>query len=111
MTPQLTHQEIERLRQIVIDHDKKNFGGMKEFDLNNPPQEPYRYQEFPRLLYRHGTDKTKVVRDQEQLEAALADGWSMDAVAIEYKEPKLNKADAAEARAIDRELRKPKKAE
>jgi len=34
---------------------------LREFDLNKPPTQPYRYQEYPRMLYRDG--KTVVVKD------------------------------------------------
>jgi hypothetical protein len=46
----------------------------REFDLNKPPTQPYRYQEYPRLLYRQG--KTAVVQNDDQLQDMLAHGWS-----------------------------------
>ena len=51
--PQLTQGEIERMRQIVNQHDSKNKNGMQVMDPNNPPKEPYKFQKFPMVLYNH----------------------------------------------------------
>jgi len=105
---QLTQEEIERMRQIVLQHDAAS-KPVKEFDLNNPPKEPYRHQEFPRLMYK-GTGHA-LAHTKEDMEAALAAGWSKTPhEALEQTvEPELDEATAAEAAAVDLELKKPKK--
>jgi hypothetical protein len=109
MTPQLTHEEAERLRQILLQHDQQTQKGIKEFDLNNPPKERYRYQEYPRCIYHHTSGKTHIVHNEEQLKAHLAKGWSIEPTPIVEAEPALDAATQAEVEAVDRELRKPKK--
>ena len=106
---QLTHEEIERMRQIVLQHDQTNRKGIQEFDLNKPPKEPYRHQEFPRMIYDHAKRRTKIVHNADHLADALAAGWKKEPFPAEVEEPELDAATAAEAAAIDRELRKPKK--
>lgn len=111
MTPQLTAAEIERLREIVLAHDKKNLGGMKEFDLNNPPKEPYRYQEYPRCIYHHESGRSKTVPHEAALTQALSEGWRLEPAPTSEPEaqPQLSAAEQAEVAAIDAEARKPKK--
>lgn len=104
-----THEEVERMRQIVMSHDKAMFGGIKEFDLNKPPKEPYRYQEFPRCLYHHATAKTKNVANQAELEQHLSAGWSKDPCPIEAPEPELDEATLAETAELDRIAHLPRK--
>lgn len=96
---QLSHEEAERLREILMQHDKKNNAGPNSFDLHNPKVPPYRHQEFPKLVYHHENSKpskdtakinrdgnqevihtpahlaTKQVNNQDELEAALAAGY------------------------------------
>jgi hypothetical protein len=48
----LSHEQIEVLRGVLFQHDAQNAAMTREFDLNKPSTPPYRYQEFPRLLYR-----------------------------------------------------------
>lgn len=86
----LTVDEIEKMRQLVAAHDaNNNFGGIKEFDLNNPPKQPYRYQEFPRIVYHHKLGKTKVVHSAEELLHAEARGYSKDAPFTPQSEEEL----------------------
>jgi uncharacterized protein YecA (UPF0149 family) len=96
----LTQQEIESMRALVAQHD--NEGKISEFDLNKPPKVPYRHQDFPRMVYNHklsapsrvdlvkGKDGdvqerhvepkivSKIVHDEDELEAALEAGWSKE---------------------------------
>lgn len=60
MAPQFSNEEIERMRQVLSAHDatNKGLGGMKEFDLNNPPKLPYRHLEYPKHV---GYDKKGVL--------------------------------------------------
>lgn len=97
--PELTAAEVQRMRELVAAHDKS---AKKEriTDLSKPPVEPYRYRPFPKVLYNHAESTptrhekvakhggvvedvthhvhyaTITVHDQEELEAALADGYS-----------------------------------
>lgn len=96
----LTEQEIEKLRTGILQHDSKaNTNNV--FDLNKPPKVPYVHQAFPKMLYRHEGSLpsravtksslsgdittheppkfiTKVVKSEEQMETALAEGWVTD---------------------------------
>lgn len=73
---QITHEEAQRMRQILarFEADSKP---IQTIDLNNPPMEPYRFQKFPMIVYR-GSKTLKVASDA-QLDAAIDEGWSMDA--------------------------------
>jgi hypothetical protein len=100
MNNQLSQEEIDRMRQLVALHDKAN--PVKSFDINKPPKEPYTHQEFPRLMYhpdcRIGSDTEGrplsgknsghyvVVNSQEELEAALENGFQIDPPAPKSEE-------------------------
>lgn len=101
----LTPQEIERMREIVLQHDRTS-GKAKEFDLNNPPQEPRVYAEFPRMIYHHGKRIYKVVQNEQQLEEHLADGWNKTPYAMDEPAPtvQLSPANAAEAEEVNKKL-------
>jgi hypothetical protein len=77
--PQLSYDEIERMRAILQAHDKQNQGGTKEFDLNNPPKVPYTHQPFPQLVYHNAKREHKVVNNPAELKAALDSGeWNTE---------------------------------
>lgn len=106
---QLSPQEIEGLRAMLAKHDEGT-SKVNEFDLNNPPQVPYVYREFPRVIYHHDARKTKVVQNAKELEAHLAQGWEKEPFPAEVEEPELDAASAKEAAGIDQRLiKKPKK--
>lgn len=119
MPAQLSHEEIERMRQIVQQHDAER-KPMQVFDLNNPPKEPYRFQKFPMMVYdlthsEPGHVVSQIVRSEEELESALARGWVETAPAYpdQYAES-LSVKYEAEADRIDsqiQEARRRKKAE
>lgn len=109
-SPQITPQEIERMRQLVAQHDSQ--GGIKDFDLNNPPRLPYKYQEYPRIVYHHADRKMRTVNSDEELELALEAGYEKEPYPQEVEAPTLDAATAAEVAAVDRKIaesRKPKK--
>lgn len=101
---ELTHDEIERMRQIVLQHDQSTQKGMKEFDLNNPPKEPYRFKKFPMLVYDPDTGDHQQVENEAELKEALAEGWVNERPPVEAAEPELSGDDAAEAAAIQKKL-------
>lgn len=70
MTSTLTFEEIEKMRALVNAHDKDSMGGVKEFDLNNPPKLPYRHLEYPKHV---GYDKkgTLLIAQNAHQEAEL----------------------------------------
>lgn len=93
----LSQDQIEAMRQVVMQSD--NSAKSTEFDLNNPPKVPYRHQAFPKMIYNHeASEPSRVevdyengkrvekniepkivsakVGSQEELEEALAAGWS-----------------------------------
>src|SRR5215472_18103758 len=71
-----THEQIEGMRRFVQSYDAQNAAIRQEFDLNKPPTPPYRYQEYPRMLYRGA--QTAIVQDDVELEIMLAENWSKD---------------------------------
>jgi hypothetical protein len=108
---QFSDAEIERMRQIIGQHDSTN-GKIREFDLNNPPKLPYSHQEFPKVVYHHGERRHKKVHSAQEHKAHLADGWKNDAYpADESNEPELDPATAAEVAAVDEYLAKLRAAE
>jgi hypothetical protein len=72
----LTPEQIEGMRSFLARHDARNRG--KEFDLNNPPKEPYRHQEYPTLVYNHRKRTHKLVHNDKELKTALDAGWRKD---------------------------------
>jgi hypothetical protein len=108
MSDQLTHDEIERMRQIVAQHDQTNKGGIKEFDLNNPPKLPYRHQEFPKTVYDHESRRSFIVRNREDEKEALDSGFRLDPYLSEPVEVEPE-AEAAEIAQLDKTARRPKK--
>ena len=109
MTPAgLTIAEIEKMRALVNAADAANQGGNKEFDLAKPPVAPYRYNEYPRVMYHHATGRTKVANSAEDREDAEALGWTISAIApVEADEDPfagLSAEDAAAAREADDKL-------
>ncbi len=106
----LSNDEIDRMRQIIAQHDAKTAQtAMKEFDLNKPSSGPYVYREFPFLLYDHQAGKTKAARNHEERQQMLADGWSESPCATEMPEIPLTPAEHAEADRIDAKLEKRRK--
>jgi len=106
---QLSHEEIERMRQIVQQHDGER-KPMQIVDLNNPPKEPYRFQEFPMMVYdlthsAPGHVVSKLVHSEVELQASLEKGWTKQAPAFsdERIEP-LSASYQAEASRIDRQI-------
>jgi hypothetical protein len=81
---QLSHEEIERMRQIVQEHDSVR-KPIQTIDLNNPPKEHYRHQEFPKMVYgvHQGKRVHLVVRNAAELRSAIEDGWTEDVPQIE----------------------------
>src|SRR5215472_14197564 len=78
MTNQISPEEIERMRQIVAQHDQTNKQGIREFDLNDPPKLPYRYQEYPKVVYDHDGRRNFIVRNREDEKEALDSGFRLD---------------------------------
>jgi hypothetical protein len=102
--------ELQQMRLLLAKYSSQP-GSIKEFDLNKPPQEPYRHQEFPKMMY-HATKKHVAAIDAAHQEALEADGHQTTPVGVEEvpSQPALSAADAAEAAGIDAKLvKKPKK--
>lgn len=94
----LTAEEAERLREILLQHDKAHAAN-NSFDLHNPKVPTYKHKEFPMLVYKHETSKpsrdklrnsgngneemvhvpakydTLTVNDEKELKAALKKGY------------------------------------
>lgn len=100
----LTPAEIERMREILAQHDAQ---GEQEFDLNKPKVEPYRHQEFPRIVYHPTKGTHRKVHNQAELDKALSAGHSIEAPTPEdadsyVPESRLSAAEQAEIRALDK---------
>lgn len=100
-TPTWSTEEIEKMREAVLQSDKAKITN-NVFDLSKPPQVPYKYQEFPKLVYKHeasepskdilkkmGTGNeemihipakyaTKTVANEKELKAAIKAGYQED---------------------------------
>lgn len=50
----------------------------KEIDINNPPRQNYRHQEFPRLVYNHKTGSMLQVDDAAELKEAVKRGFKTE---------------------------------
>ena len=111
MTEQFSPEDIERMRAILAQHDGQKHKGIREFDLNNPPKEPYTHQPYPAIRYEHETRTHLVVRNRKEDEAALEAGYvkeayPREAVAVEVP---LSAAEQAEVDRLDKIARQPKK--
>jgi hypothetical protein len=103
-----TPAQLDQMRAILEAHDDGKRGVIKEFDLNKPPQAPYRYEEFPRLVYRAG--KHQLAHDEAGLAEALEHGWSKEPhAAIAHVAAELDAESAAEAATVDKQLARSKK--
>lgn len=109
-TATFTESEIEKMRLFVSEHDKQKL--VNEFDLNNPPRVNYVHQHYPKVVYNvdaEGKALHKKAHNAEEHEAALAAGWANEPKgADEPNAIELDPASAAEAAAIDAELKKKK---
>jgi hypothetical protein len=86
MPVELSREEVERMRQIVQQHDAAR-KPMQTIDLNNPPKENYRYQKFPKMVYdlqksEPGHLVTLIVNSETQLADAIDNGYSDEAPAF-----------------------------
>lgn len=94
-------EEIARMREAVLGFDREHANN--SFDLSKPVVKPYTLQPFPALVYDHKASEpaydrdtgmtnpvtgvkillhvpanlvSKTVNGQEELDAAIAEGWS-----------------------------------
>lgn len=110
MEQQFSQEDIERMRAILAQHDSQaQRQGIREFDLNSPPKEPYKYQEFPKLVYDHDARTHRVVRNKAEEKAALEAGWLNEPFPAEAPAEELDDDDAAEVARLDKIARKKKK--
>jgi|SRR5579884_1051627 len=86
MDVHLTLEEIERMRELVRSHDHARQAETQEFDLNDPPQKPYVYEEFPRLVYHHEQRMHRAVRNEKELAEALKAGFRREPSPCEHSE-------------------------
>lgn len=99
----LTYEDRVRMRRMLDNLDAKEAGGQKEFDLNKPPTPPYRYREYPFLMY-HPSQKPRPARSHEERLSMVAQGWSEDPEPAPAPEPVMTYADRLEAEEMDRRL-------
>ena len=96
----LSHDEAERLRALLQQHDKQSMP--KQFDMNAPPKIPYVFQPFPQMLYDHVNRETMIVHSAEERKEWLAQGWREDAFPREVpQEVSLDPDEAAEVAKVD----------
>jgi hypothetical protein len=102
MPSNLSFEEIQKMRALVAEHDRTQQGGIKEFDLNNPPKAPYTHQEFPRLVYHQAKRTHRVAHTPEDLAEALTHGWTKEPFPTEADiAPELDSESAAELAAVE----------
>jgi hypothetical protein len=107
---QFSPDEIERMRAILTAHDAQGRGVVKEFDLNNPPREPYRHQDYPRVMYHHDDRRQVKVHSAQEEKARQSEGFSAEPYPREVEAPRsLDPEDAAEVARLDKQARQPKK--
>jgi hypothetical protein len=110
---ELSFEEVNRMRQIVANFDGQR-KPMQTIDLNNPPKEAYKYQKFPMMVYdlSHSTPQKIVhmlVGSDEELNTALAHGWSEQAPAFsEEREEPLSAQYQAEAERVQDQINEAK---
>jgi len=121
--------ELSHMRQILSQHDA-GARKMTIHDLNNPPKSQYRFQKFPMMVYdlEHSYPSTNeqrpkpnslgtetvhvpakivrmVVQSEDELQHALAQGWSEQAPAFsEEREEPLSAQYAGEAERLDTQI-------
>lgn len=101
----MTAEQAEFLRNVLLQYDSGH-GQINEFDLNKPPQKPYKYQEYPRMIYHHERRKYMIVQNRDQLDMQLARGFQLDPYPMEVdNSPVLDMTTVAEARAMDEKLK------
>lgn len=69
---------------FAVDEDKMTSASMQVMDIGKPPLKQIPHMEFPKMVYLHPKDKTKehrtkVVKDRDELDAALKQGWRKNA--------------------------------
>lgn len=110
----MTHSEAEFLRQLLAQHDSTSHQPVQEFDLNKPPVPPYVHQQWPTLLYAWDDEyqRVKYLRalSQQELDDAVAKGWSEAPISGPPEEAELDPAATAEAQALDDKIAAAKKA-
>jgi hypothetical protein len=65
-----------------IDQEALDSPSLKILDINKPPVKSIPYEAYPKMVYLHPKDKSKehrgkVVRDADELEAAVAQGYKL----------------------------------
>lgn len=104
----MTPEQIEFLRTVLAQHDSQR-NQVNEFDLNKPPVKPYRYQEFPRMIYHHEKREYLIVQNADQLQLWLGRGYRLEPYVAEVdNSPALDMATVAETRALDAQARRPR---
>jgi hypothetical protein len=109
MPQELSYEEVERMRQIIAQHDSQR-QPMQTIDLNNPPRQPYRFQKFPMMLYGPTVGARMIVHSEDALESALAEGWQQEApVTLGEREEPLSAAYQSEVSQIQRQIEETKR--
>lgn len=98
---QLSADEINKMREMVLAHDQKNAQSIV-MDLSKPIIVPYTHQEYPKMVYDHAASEpgfwaakktvngddlyhvpaklvNRIVKNADELQAALAEGFSEEA--------------------------------
>ena len=74
MADNFTLEQLDAMRKILAQHDEQNPKPENVFNPNQPPKEPYRHQEFPKLMYSERGHVLTVASAQEE-EAARDKGY------------------------------------
>jgi len=96
----LTLADVEELAR-----DKWKHEAPKQIDLNNPPKEPYRFQEYPKAVYNHDNGHVMLVHSRKQEADAGKEGFvSKPAIdKFDYTKIRNGRAMSLEESAAERE--------
>lgn len=107
ITPQISAEDIERMRTLVAQADSANKNENREFDLNNPPKKQYIHQAWPCAVYHHKTQRVKPAKNEAELAEALKHGWVKESFTAEtgVEAVELDEQDKAELKAVEATLK------
>ena len=74
---QLTAEELQTMRTLLAQYEGQH-QPIKEFDLNKPPVAPYRFQEFPKMMYHHARHSTAAAHDADEQAELEAKGYQAE---------------------------------
>lgn len=106
----LTPEQYRLLQMLQAQAGNLMDQPIKEFDLNKPPVEPYRYHEFPQMLYQHETRQYRIVSSPSERQAVMEEGWRTEPFPTETIELEYNPVEDPSGEAINKLAKRRNKA-